>query len=73
MSAKEIIAELPSLSRPDLQQVDARLHELLRHDGGGSSAKSWGEALLEVAGTARNLPEDFAHNHDHYLHGAPRR
>jgi hypothetical protein len=32
----------------------------LQSHGGGSSAKSWGEALLEVAGTARNLPEDFA-------------
>jgi hypothetical protein len=73
MSAQEIIAELPSLSRPDLQQVDARLHDLLQSNGGGSPAKSWGEALLEVAGTARNLPNDFAHNHDHYLHGAPKR
>jgi hypothetical protein len=72
MSAQEIIAELPSLSRPDLQQVDARLRELLRGND-GSSAKSWGEALLEVAGAARNLPADFAHNHDHYLHGARKR
>ncbi len=72
MSAQEIIAELPSLSPSDLEQVEARLHQLLRRDG-GSPAQSWGKALLEVAGTARNLPEDLAHNHDHYLHGAPKR
>ena len=60
MSAQGIIAELPRLSRPDLQQVNARLHDLLQSNGGGgSSAKSWGEALLEVAGTARNLPKDL--------------
>jgi hypothetical protein len=72
MSAQEIISELPKLSRPELEQVDATLHTLL-HNNGGSSSKSWGEALEEVAGTARDLPSDFAHNHDHYLHGAPRR
>ena len=72
MSAQEIIAELPKLSRPELEQVDATLHSLLRANG-GTSSKSWGEALEEVAGTARDLPADFARNHDHYLHGAPRR
>ncbi len=73
MSAQEIIAELSRLTWTDLQQVDDRLHELLRSNGGGHSTQSWGEALLEVAGTARNLPADFAHNHDHYLHGLSRR
>jgi len=29
--------------------------------------------LLDLAGTADDLPEDMALNHDHYLHGAPRR
>lgn len=72
MSAQEIIAELSNLSLPDLENVDARLHELLRSHG-STISKSWGEALLELAGTAQGLPGDFAHNHDHYLHGAPRR
>ena len=70
MSAQEIIAELSRLNRPDLRQVDARLHELLQATVTGQPEGSWGEALAEVAGTARNLPPDFAHNHDHYLHGA---
>ncbi len=72
MSALEIIAELPKLSRPELEQVDATLHSLLRTNG-SASLKSWGEALEEVAGTVRDLPADLARNHDHYLHGAPRR
>ena len=29
--------------------------------------------LLRLAGTVKNLPPDFAENHDHYLHGRPKR
>jgi len=72
MSAQEIIGELPGLSRQELERVDARLHELLRGDG-GASTKPWGESLLELAGSAQGLPADFSHNHDHYLHGTYRR
>lgn len=72
MSATEIIAELANLSRPELERVDLRLHTLLESKPDASSTV-WGQALLEVAGTARGLPEDFARNHDHYLHGASRR
>ena len=72
MSAQEIIAELPNLTRPELEELDAHLHELLCRNHAPSS-KSWGEALLEVAGTAQGLPNDLAQNHDHYLHGTPRR
>ena len=72
MNAEEIIRELAKLNRDELTQVDLRLHELLQekiHPGG----KSWGEALLEVAGTVEGPPPDYAENHDHYLHGPPRR
>ena len=72
MSAKELVAELSNLNRPELEEVDARLHELLG-DNRGTVSKSWGEALLELAGSAQGLPDDLAHNHDHYLHGAARR
>ena len=60
------------LSRTENRSRFARLLQLLRSNG-GASGKSWGAALLEVAGTAEGLPSDFAHNHDHYLHGAPGR
>ena len=29
--------------------------------------------LLDWAGKGKDLPEDLAENHDHYLHGQPRR
>lgn len=29
--------------------------------------------MLEIAGTAEGLPPDLARNHDHYLHGHPRK
>jgi hypothetical protein len=29
--------------------------------------------LLKFAGTANDLPADFAEQHDHYIHGTPRR
>ena len=72
MSLQEIITELKKLSREELAQVDLKLHELLeetRRTGG----PSWGQALMEVAGTVEDLPADYAENHDHYLHGQPRR
>jgi hypothetical protein len=30
-------------------------------------------ALLELAGLAKDLPSDFAAQHDHYIHGTPKR
>jgi hypothetical protein len=72
MSAQEIIKELMKLSPDELAEVDLKLHELLENRT-SASEKSWGEALLEVAGTIEGLPSDYAQNHDHYLHGLPRR
>jgi hypothetical protein len=30
-------------------------------------------SLLKLAGTAKELPSDFAAEHDHYIHGTPKR
>ncbi len=32
-----------------------------------------GERLLKYAGAVGDLPSDLARNHDHYIHGAPKR
>ncbi len=72
MSAQEIIAGLSKLTRPELEKVDAHVHQLLCGKRLASS-RWWGEALFEVAGTAQGLPNDLANNHDHYLYGTPRR
>lgn len=31
------------------------------------------DSLLRLAGSAKGLPRDMARNHDHYLHGGPKR
>ena len=72
MSPQEIITELTKLSREELAQVDRKLHELLE-DKLRTGGQSWGQALLEIAGTVEGLPSDYAENHNHYLHGRPRR
>jgi hypothetical protein len=71
MSTKKNIAKLANLSPKELQ-VEAKMQELLGQRK-GTAMRSWGAALLEVAGTASGLPSDFAHNHDHDLHGLPKR
>lgn len=30
------------------------------------------EKMLKLAGTVPGLPEDFADQHDHYIHGTPK-
>ena len=34
---------------------------------------SWAETFKDFIGVAKDLPEDFARNHDHYIHGAPKK
>ncbi len=88
MSAQEIIAELPKLRPEELLTVKAQVDSLVAgaswlHKPAnsvqpsqpltGSGKKPLAEFLLRVAGTAENLPEDMAENHDHYLYGMPKR
>jgi hypothetical protein len=37
------------------------------------AASPLGKMLLQFAGKAKGLPPDMARNHDHYLHGLPRK
>lgn len=34
---------------------------------------TWAEVFKDIIGKAEGLPPDFARNHDHYLHGAPKK
>jgi hypothetical protein len=74
MSAREIIEELHRLSPAELLEVENEVRELKRKKAAPApeGPVRWGEALLEIAGSAEGLPPDFAENHDHYLHGAPK-
>ncbi len=38
-----------------------------------NAASPLGAALMKLAGTAVGLPADMAAQHDHYLHGTPKR
>jgi len=38
-----------------------------------SPAKTWAEQLGDLVGSVPDLPPDMARQHDHYLHGAPKR
>ncbi len=71
MSVQEIITELPKLTAAELQRVKAGLAELEERQT--QPERSVWDALLEFAGTAEGLPPDLAENHDHYLHGTPKR
>ncbi len=75
MSATEIIAELTKLNRSELEAVDAKLHELLVAPAKRqpASRSHWGQNLAKLAGAVEGLPADYALNHDHYLHGTPKR
>lgn len=33
----------------------------------------WAEVFKDLIGAAKELPEDLAENHDHYIHGAPKK
>jgi predicted DNA-binding antitoxin AbrB/MazE fold protein len=37
------------------------------------SRKTLAERFKNIIGAAHDLPEDMAENHDHYLHGTPKR
>jgi hypothetical protein len=55
---------------PEGAEVKVQLVKQVRR---GKRKLSLSEKLLRWAGTAKGLPSDFARNHDHYLHGAPKR
>jgi hypothetical protein len=52
---------------PNGTRVEVVVHER------PTAASPLGEALMKLAGTAVGLPEDMAAQHDHYLHGTPKR
>ena len=38
-----------------------------------TDAPTWAEVFKDVTGKAEGLPADMARNHDHYIHGAPKK
>jgi len=56
---------LPEGAKARTATVRRRAHSPTRSNG-------WDE-LLKLAGSVKGLPRDLARNHDHYLHGRPKR
>ena len=49
--------------------AEVRVEPLEKEDG----FRALREGLLKLAGTVKGMPPDMARNHDHYLHGAPKK
>lgn len=60
----------PGVQLPDGAQVEVTLPET---SGAAQPTRPAYEALAEFVGAFEGLPADLARNHDHYLHGTPRR
>jgi hypothetical protein len=83
MTADEIVAELRNLQLEELEVVSDGLDDLYvelleRRRQQAAQApgtyRTWNDVLADWAADGTDdLPEDFAVNHDHYLHGAPKR
>jgi hypothetical protein len=55
-----------------------RVSRTIRASGGSATiskaeADRFTDGLLKIAGRIKGLPSDFARNHDHYLHGLPKK
>jgi len=66
----EIETAIEQLSPQEQQQLREWLLERGEQQG---STVPVGRKLLALSGAIKSWPKDFAANHDHYLHGAPRR
>jgi len=64
--SKGIVILPPEANLPDGAKVRVEPIE------GVSRSEPVGKRLLALVGSPDELPEDFAQNHDHYIHGAPR-
>ncbi|MBI2950208.1 MAG: hypothetical protein HYY23_21455 [Verrucomicrobia bacterium] len=57
----------PHVKLPEGLQLEVNIPELPAQE------PAIHERLMKFAGIIQNLPRDFARNHDHYIHGAPKR
>jgi hypothetical protein len=70
-SAPEIIEEIAKLDASELRLVKQKIAEL-ESVPSNAPRTGWGAALLEIAGSADDLPADLSVNQDHYLYGTPK-
>jgi len=63
----------PPADLPEGAEVEVRLIEEPRTATQGQESPTLYEQLKDVIGIAKGLPTDLAENHDHYLHGRPKK
>ncbi len=66
------VVVLPAGAKLD-EGSQVRVEPLKKRGRKPPAASSLGEMLLRFAGKAKGLPVDMARNHDHYLHGLPKK
>ena len=54
-------------------QLEEGSEVLVEPVAGSDVYASLRQGLLELAGTVKGLPVDMARNHDHYIHGTPKK
>lgn len=59
-------AELP-------EGLEVRIEPIAPRVEAAAQSPTLAEQLADVIGQVPDLPADMAENHDHYLHGAPKR
>lgn len=50
-----------------------RVEIFVKAESAAGESESSLASLLKFAGAVKDLPPDMARNHDHYLHGAPKK
>jgi hypothetical protein len=69
---------MKSVVQPANQAVQRRVSKWIPGGVGNAvisklEAARFTDGLLKIAARIKGLPPDFARNHDHYLHGLPRK
>jgi hypothetical protein len=71
---RTVQAKSPALSDEQLTALaDETFFQLDQREAGSEADRPTLEGLLKIAGTVNDLPPDMAEQHDHYIHGTPRR
>ena len=52
---------------------DAEVNVELVGPSGPKQPPSWAEVFKDVIGSVDDMPPDMAENHDHYIHGTPKK
>ena len=53
--------------------TEVRVEPIVQRENVPSAGPTLAEQFRDVIGTVPDLPSDMAEQHDHYLHGAPKR